>query len=201
MAIVVIGGHSRNLGKTSVVCSLVAALPERRWTAIKITQCKHDVATGEPCDCEFGDTVVAMSEEHDLESGTDSSRYLAAGAARSFWVRTRRGQLEAAMPRIFSEIDRTQNVILESNSVLRFLKPDVYASVLDAEVADFKDSAFQYLERADAVLLRGLPIEESAWWGVTLDLINRIPKFQIGPPSYCSGEFVAFVARRLDDVA
>ena len=31
-----------------------------------------------------------------------------------------------------------ENVILESNSVLRFLKPDLYLSVVDARVADFK---------------------------------------------------------------
>ena len=38
MAVVVVGGQSRKVGKTSVVCGLIAALPEMRWTAIKLTQ-------------------------------------------------------------------------------------------------------------------------------------------------------------------
>ena len=38
MALIVIGGHSRNVGKTSVVAGLIAALPEYNWTAFKITQ-------------------------------------------------------------------------------------------------------------------------------------------------------------------
>ena len=196
MAIVVIGGHSQNIGKTSVVCALIAAMPERSWTAIKITQCKHDVAQGEACDCEFADQSVAISEEHDATAGTDSSRYLAAGAVRSLWVRTRRGQLAEAMPRIRAEIARANSVILESNSVLGFLKPDLYASVLDAQVSDFKASALQHLDRADAILLPASLIE-SKWTGASLNLIERIPKFRIMPPSYCSDEFASFVAQKL----
>ena len=77
----VIGGHTRNIGKTSVVAGLIAALPQMRWTAVKITQFGHGVcsANGEPCDCETADHTIAISEERDASSGTDSSRYLAAG--------------------------------------------------------------------------------------------------------------------------
>lgn len=155
MAIVVIGGHSRNIGKTSAMCALIAAMPERRWTAIKITQFGHGVcsANGKPCDCETADHTIAVSEERDRSSGTDSSRYLAAGAVRSLWVRTRQGQLAEAMSRIRLEIERAENVVFESNSILRFLKPDVYASVLDPSVPDFKPSALRYLDRADALLV------------------------------------------------
>jgi hypothetical protein len=197
MAIVVIGGQSRNIGKTSVVCALISALQERRWTAVKITQCKHDVANGEDCDCEFAERSVAVSEERDAAGGTDSSRYLAAGAVRSFWVRTRLGQLREAKPRILAEINQAENVILESNSVLGFLKPDVYASVLDVELADFKASALRYLEFADAVLLPASLSELPTWPGVPPSLIERIPKFRITPPSYCSDEFVSFVEQKL----
>ena len=34
--------------------------------------------------------------------------------------------------------------------MLRFLRPDVFVSVLDADVADFKESAKRFLDRADA---------------------------------------------------
>ena len=45
MALVVVGGHSRNVGKTSVVAGLIAALPEFKWTAMKITQYGHNVCS------------------------------------------------------------------------------------------------------------------------------------------------------------
>jgi molybdopterin-guanine dinucleotide biosynthesis protein len=201
MAIVVIGGHSRNIGKTSVVCALISALPARRWTAIKITQFGHGVcsANGEPCDCETADHTIAISEERDATRGTDSSRYLAAGAVRSLWVRTRQGQLAEAMTRIRAEIARAEDVILESNSILRFLKPDVFASVLDPQVTDFKPSALRYLDRADAILVPARADFEPAWPGVSSRMIAPIPRYRIGPPNYDSEEFADFVAQKLSD--
>ena len=35
MSLIIIGGHSRSVGKTSVVAGLIAALREHRWTAAK----------------------------------------------------------------------------------------------------------------------------------------------------------------------
>jgi molybdopterin-guanine dinucleotide biosynthesis protein len=200
MATVVIGGHSRNIGKTSVVCALIAALPARRWTAIKITQFGHGVcsANGEPCDCTTADHTLAVSEERDPASGTDSSRYLAAGAVRSLWVRTRQGELASAMRRIRSEIARSDDVVLESNSVLRFLQPDLFASVLDPHVPDFKPSALRYLDRADAILVPEGTEFRPAWAGVSARMLAKIPRYSIAPPDYASSDFAGFVAQRLD---
>src|SRR5665213_1879106 len=154
MAIVVVGGQTRNIGKTSVVAGLIAALPELRWTAFKITQFGHGIcsANGKPCDCETGPHTIAISEERDPTTGTDSARFLAAGAVHSFWVRTRQGQLADAMPHIRKKLALATNAIIESNSILGFLKPDLYLTVLDSAIRDFKSSAELFLEHADAVL-------------------------------------------------
>jgi len=199
MAIVVVGGHSRNIGKTSVVAGLIAAMPEMGWTAFKVTQFGHGVcsANGEPCDCETADHTVAVSEERDGASGTDSARYLAAGAVRSFWVRTRQGQLAEAMPRIRKELERAENTVIESNSILRFLRPDVYLSVLDPVVADFKDSARLYLDRADAVLVPEGVLGRPEWKGVSLKLVAGTPVLAMRPPLYVTEELVRFVAGRI----
>ncbi len=199
MAIVVVGGHSRNIGKTSVVAGLIAALPEMRWTAFKVTQFGHGVcsANGEPCDCETADHTVAVSEERDGASGTDSARYLAAGAVRSFWVRTRQGQLAEAMPRIRKELERAENAVIESNSILRFLRPEVYLSVLDPAVTDFKDSARFYLDRADAVLVPEGVLGRPEWKGVSLKLVEGTPVLAMRPPVYVTEELVRFVAGRI----
>ena len=84
MATIVIGGHSRSVGKTSVVAGLIAALAEYEWTAVKITQYGHGIcsANGEACDCATGDHSWAISEEKDRGGGSDTSRFLLAGAAR-----------------------------------------------------------------------------------------------------------------------
>lgn len=200
MAIVVIGGHSRNVGKTSVVSGIIARLPHLHWTAFKITQFGHGFCTadGEPCDCQTDEHTVAISEERNPASSTDSARYLAAGAMRSFWVRTRMGNLAAAMPRLRKEFAAAENAIIESNSILGFLRPDLYLSVLDRATADFKNSARLFLDRADALLVhRGAEHLVPHWSGVSPLLMNGIPRFPIAPPEYVTDEVVAFVDKRL----
>ena len=198
MAIVVVGGHSRSVGKTSVVAGLIARLPEMRWTAFKITQYGHGFCTadGTPCDCQTDDHTLAISEERNVSSGTDTARFLASGAARSLWVRTRQGMLAEAMPRIRKELASAENAILESNSVMQFLRPDIYLTVLDAGTADFKESARLFLDRADAVLVRETELEPR-WAGLSAKLIEGKPRFVIAPPNYVTDAVVDFVRQRI----
>jgi hypothetical protein len=200
MAIIVVGGHTRNIGKTSIVSGLIAAMPEMHWTAFKITQFGHGMcsANGEPCDCETAEHTVAITEEKpDGDRTTDSGRYLAAGATRSFWVRTRQGDLSDAIPRIRKEMARAENVLIESNSILRFLRPDLYLSVLDPKTVDFKDSAKYFLDRADAVLVPEGELGRPEWKGVSLKLVEGTPVLPMRPPVYVTEELLAFVRERL----
>lgn len=202
MAVVVVGGHSRSVGKTSVVVGLIERLPEMCWTALKITQYGHGFCTadGAPCDCQTDDHTLAISEERNANSGTDTARFLAAGAVRSLWVRTRQGMLAEGMPRIRKELASAENAILESNSVMQFLKPDLYLTVLDAGTADFKDSARLFLDRADAVLVRETELEPR-WTGVSAKLMGDTPRFAIRPPEYATDELVDFVRGRIVSAA
>ena len=198
MAVIVVGGHSRSVGKTSVVAGIIAALPEMRWTAVKITQYGHGIcsANGEPCDCATDDHSWAINEERDRSGESDSSRFLVAGAACSLWVRTRQGMLAEAMPRLRKELVGAENAILESNSVIRFLRPDLYITVLDAANPDFKASAKEFLDRADAVVLHD-GSGEVAWEKVSLKPVAGKPIFRITPPPYVTAELIEFVRVRM----
>jgi hypothetical protein len=200
MAIVVIGGHWRNVGKTSVVANLIAKLPAYNWTAFKVTQFGHGRCSlnGRPCQCETADHAWAITEEKDTSGKTDSSRFLLAGAKHSFWVRTAQGKLEKAMPGIQRRLKESGNAILESNSILKFIQPDVYISVLDPANEDFKSSAQQFLERADAMILHRSKPHEPNWPGISLASLPDRPRFVIDPPDYVNNEVVEFVARRLE---
>jgi hypothetical protein len=199
MSLIVIGGHSRNVGKTSVVAGLIAALPEYNWTALKITQYGHGVCSkdGQPCHCATDDHSWAISEERDPSGESDTSRFLAAGAARAWWVRTEQGRLAEAMPAVRGQLAESENAILESNSILRFLRPDLYLTVLDPATADFKKSAQEFLDRADAVILHEKESPEPAWRGTSLKPVARRPMFRICPPPYVTSEIVEFVRERL----
>ena len=202
MSIVVVGGHSRSVGKTSVVAGLISALRHYAWTAVKITQYGHGVcsADGAPCDCVTADHAWAISEEKSREGDSDTSRFLLAGAVRSLWVRTEQGRLAEAMPALRQRLERSRHVIVESNSVLKFLRPGLYLTVLDPATEDFKTSAREFLDRADAVILHAASqATEAAWQKVSLKPVAAQPKFRITPPPYVTDEIVEFVRSRLGD--
>ena len=198
MSLVVVGGHSRTVGKTSVVAGLIAALPEFNWTALKITQYGHGIcsADGKPCHCATDDHTRAITEERDRSGESDTSRFLVAGAQHSIWVRTRQGMLAEALPDIRRRIAGVENVIMESNSIMRFLQPDLYLTVLDADREDFKDSAREFLDRADAVVLHRTAAAP-VWDSVSLEGLNGRPRFYIHPPGYVTPEIVSFVREKL----
>jgi hypothetical protein len=181
MAIIVVGGNARKVGKTSVISGLISHLIEYNWMAFKITPHAH-----------CGDDLQIV-EEKSRDRNTDTSRFLVAGAKKAFLVCVPVEGMEAAMPDIRKELDKARNAIIESNSILEFIKPDIYLSILDPAVADFKSPAQQWLGQADAVLIKlGVARPVPHW-----RLREGSLQFIITPPSYVTPEVVNFVKSRL----
>jgi hypothetical protein len=164
--IVVVGGHTRSIGKTQLVCDVIRAFPKVCWTAGKITQYGHGVCArnGENCDCAPTEHACALDWESQPDTGTDSARFLEAGAKRSFWLRTKQGYLAEGLPLLREALQEAAAdiapetraaVIVESNSLMQFLKPSLYFAVIDPDKEDFKESAQEALDRANALVLRG----------------------------------------------
>jgi hypothetical protein len=186
--VIVVGGHTRSIGKTQLVCDIISAFPKADWIAGKITQYGHGVCAenGKNCDCAPDEHICAIEWEALPQSGTDSARFLAAGAKRSFWLRTKQGFLAEGLPlmrdalrRALPETDEdSPPLILESNSLLQFLKPSLYFAVIDPAREDFKDSARVALDRADALVLRGsmeAPAAAPSWIKLPANLLRTKP--------------------------
>ena len=187
--VIVVGGHTRSIGKTQLVCDVIAAFPRSSWIAGKITQYGHGVCAqnGDNCDCAPDEHVCAINWETRMDTGTDSARFLAAGARRSFWLRTKQGFLAEGLPLLRAALQETladtkaelPALIVESNSLLQFLKPSLYFSVIDPVKEDFKDSARAALDRADALVLRGtsefLSGAEPSWINLPARLLKEKP--------------------------
>jgi hypothetical protein len=197
--LIVVGGHTRNIGKTSVVAGLIQALPQFDWTAMKITQFGHGIcsASGTICGCCLApDHPFAIDRERQ-PNDSDSGRFLAAGARRSYWVRTATGQLASAIPAVCEVRDASTNLIVESNSLVEFLKPDLFLMVLDPAQGDFKASSRRFLAQADAcvVIERGIP--QPLWDDVAPESWDAKPRFAVRPPQYVTAALAAFVNGRL----
>lgn len=199
MNIIVVGGHTRNIGKTAVAANIIRAFPTLAWTTIKITQYGHGICShdGKPCGCAPAGHPFALSEESHTSEWTDTSRFLAAGARRALWLRVRQGQLALALPLLEKVIQRSEYVIVESNSILGFLNPLLYLVVLDRSKPDFKPSARKFLERADAVLPVRPASAPGAWLNVDVGSIRQKPAFPISPPDFVNPELPSFVWQKL----
>jgi hypothetical protein len=199
--LLVVGGQSRNVGKTALVVDLIRAFPEARWVAVKISQYGHGVCAvnGKLCQCAPGEHATALDVEKNLDGQSDTSRFLAAGARRAIWLRTRQGQLGEGLPLLLEELGRKEtggkpNVIVESNSLLGYLEPSLYLLVLDPAVGDFKESARQFLDRADAFVVRRRI--EKEWEGVPKNLLALRPAFYQGIGERLPGRATDFVRAR-----
>jgi hypothetical protein len=197
--LIVVGGHTRNIGKTSVVAGLIQALPQFEWTAMKITQFGHGIcsASGTVCDCCLAaDHPYAIAEER-RPGRSDSARFLAAGARRAYWVRTATGQLSNAVPAVREVCAASRNLIVESNSIVEFLTPDLFLMVLDFAQTDFKASSRRFLSRADACVVIDRGAAQPAWSGVAHNWWVDKPRFAVQPPQYVTAALAAFVNDRL----
>jgi hypothetical protein len=186
--VIVVGGHTRSIGKTQLVCDIISAFPNANWIAGKITQYGHGVCAqnGNDCGCAPDEHICAIEWEALPQSGTDSARFLAAGAKRSFWLRTKQGFLAEGLPLIREALQTalpaasqdSPPLIIESNSLLQFLKPSLYFAVVDPAREDFKDSARVALDRADALVLRGSledPAAPPPWLKLPANLLRTKP--------------------------
>ena len=199
MTTMVIGGHSRNIGKTSVMAELIRSLRPPEWVAVKITQYGHGVCSlnGEPCSCDPGEHGFLLTEERDRKGRGDTQRFLRAGARRSLWLRVREGQLERAFPALQRALGGEEWVMMESNSILGLLKPNLYVFVLDRSQPDFKVSAQKYLERADALVTLGSSPGDHPWPQIDAGLLRNKPVFAVSKPDYSSAELNRFVRQKL----
>ena len=172
--LLVVGGQSRKVGKTSVIAGIIRALREAEWTAIKVTQ-HHSL-------------VGWTLQKESAESG-DSGRYLTAGARESWYLPCAPGQLELAMSALRELIEKSGNVIIESNSVMDHLQPDLYLLVLDQGTNDLKESARRHWAQVSAFVLVEPDIQPEPL---------SAPAFTVSRPDFESAALAAWIAERFD---
>ena len=141
--IVVVGGAARKVGKTRAVCQLIEATRAGAWIAVKITSHSHGADLDAP----------VVQEEHVGGPASDSARYLAAGARRAFYIRSRPEHIAEAVRQI-----PAGNWVIESNAVVQVLTPDLMIYVRSAE-GERKPSAVDIERRADYRIDDNVPDE------------------------------------------
>jgi hypothetical protein len=183
------------------VAGLIRKMRDRRWTALKITQygngvCANHIGTA-ACGCEPATgEEFALSEEYEAGS-TDSGRFLAAGAERSFWLRVPSGELPRAAGMVKKILAQGENAIVESNGVMELVVPDVFLMVLDFSCEDFKASSLRFMDRADGFVVIDRGINAPLWDEVARGMWDGKPRFLVKPPRYVTLAVADFVKGKI----
>lgn len=181
MAIVVVGGSTKDIGKTALVCAIISALREFDWTAVKITA--HDYIT------ESVDRTAIGSALREEPTENDTSRYLAAGARRSLLV-TRHGG-EVPLEEIERAVGADRNVIYESNRVIDAVEADVCIALAGGRLEEWKPSFVRLLQKADALVsCQSIEIDSGL-------VRRRIPHFRLQSPDRLTPDLVDWLRLRV----
>jgi hypothetical protein len=138
VSIVVVGGPAKGVGKTALICGIIAAMPEREWTAIKVSSHAH--------------AGNLLTEQVVRDPETDTGRYLLAGARRALLAEAPTGDQLALLAR--AGWDGAESIVFESNRIGQFLTPDLCLGVLGENTLPEKPSFAALAAKADGLVAR-----------------------------------------------
>ena len=156
--VVAISGFSSNVGKTTLMCELLRHLPG--WEAIKLTRGHYRSCGKEPDFCCVSDLlrdepVIRSGREANYEAGKDTGRFWDAGAVNVHWVIVKDNQVEQGINEALARV-KSGAVLIEGNSFLKYVRPDIAVMCARAEGGTIKASARTALERSDVLYVSSL---------------------------------------------
>ena len=151
MPLIMVGGQAKDVGKTTLVCNIIAAFPQLRWIAVKFT---HHFHFPENSQLLVKTEDYSFWEQSSAGNTSDTARYVSAGATRALLVQVADGKMKEACTAIQQELSPRTHILVESSGAAEFLSPDLYLMVLDSAQTDFKDSAREMIGDVDGFVLR-----------------------------------------------
>jgi LAO/AO transport system kinase len=139
LKIVTISGASKDVGKTSLAVSIIAR--HKDLAAVKYSLHHSEKEAG-----------VVTDPEVLAHPGTDTARFLEAGAKPVFWVQTHEKRLGLDLKKALSLLPPRSKVIIEGNSVLKHLRPAFAIFVMNSSWDKVKSSALEALKVADVIV-------------------------------------------------
>lgn len=153
-----VGGFSSNVGKTTLMCELLRALPPG-WEAIKITRGHYRSCGKDPHACCVShmladEPVIRSGRAETYAAGKDTGRYWDAGASNVHWVVVTDKQVERGIKSALERV-RATGVLIEGTSFVQFVAVDLMlmAARAGSGAERIKPSARRALAKTDALYL------------------------------------------------
>lgn len=150
MPLIAVGGQAKNIGKTTLVCNIIAAFPQTGWTAVKFSTHTHEPPHSELV---LRSQEVAIWRQIGAGDDTDTARFLKAGAQHALLVQSEEANQQASET-LLKEVSPATHVIVESTKMSELLNPDLFLMVVDSSAPRFKKPSTEKLHLVDAFVRR-----------------------------------------------
>jgi hypothetical protein len=140
------------------MCELLRHLPG--WEAIKLTRGHYRSCGRDPAGCCVSDLlrdepVIRSGRAGNYEVGKDTGNFWDAGASNVHWVIVKDGQVERGINEALARV-KSEGVLIEGNSFLDYVTPDLAIMCASANGGKVKPSARHALEKSDVLYLSSL---------------------------------------------
>jgi hypothetical protein len=151
--ILLIGGATRNVGKTAFTCSVIENISQKHKVIglkIKTIYQGDDFFHGKDRNPLNGNYRII--EEQNAKGNEDTERMLRAGASRVFRIKAKNEYLHEAIEDFFNRVSADSLIICESNSLRTVLKPAIFLLIKLENSGKMKPSAEKLASFADKII-------------------------------------------------
>lgn len=140
--IIGIGGSHSGSGKTVLVSALLKYLTSRNncrnWGAVKYTRT-------------LSHPLIISDKKILSEKGKDTFRMLKSGALEVLWIKSPQQGLHKVLPGAVKRLSYLDGIIVEGNSAIEFLKPDIVIFTLGSSKTLWKSGIERLLAISDII--------------------------------------------------
>jgi hypothetical protein len=150
---IMIGGNSRNAGKTTLACRIIEKFAKQyQVIGVKVTSVRKEESEfhGNHQEEEF--STFQITEELNKDSHKDTSMMLRAGAKNVFYVRAAEGFESTATKDFLNRCSKSQPIICESRSLRNDVKPGLFIMMMRYPTVGKQKEYEKYLNLADCIL-------------------------------------------------
>ena len=151
--ILLIGGATRNVGKTSFSCAIIENLSKTNSIiGLKIKTLYEGDAFFHGNDRNPLKGNYRIIEELDNSGNEDTMRMLKAGAKQVFRIKVKSDFIQEAFDELFQQITDNSFVLCESNSMRKVLEPALFLMIKHKNSNEIKPSAKELEPLADKII-------------------------------------------------
>ena len=144
--ILLIAGGGRNVGKTHLGCHVISTLAQQGILPVAIKVSGHFHQPGVNIKSIVKDEGLFIGEELNINSNKDSSRFLQAGAKRSYYVQLSQNHLIRLVEFIKNSFSGDQPIIFESAGLGELVKPGIAFFVIKNNIEKKCSWKFKYFK-------------------------------------------------------